>query len=128
MRIALVVYEEKCAVFEVENFRDIDRASQAAAPQVKAISTFGKQSLRPVDGNQRIQSIIFEEIVKLPVESVGPRFGGRVEVGKIAAILGGEIRNSDFYLADGFRRWLEAGAAFIVLVRVHAIDVVSVVA
>ena len=61
------------------------------------------------------------------MESVGPRFGGCIEVRKIAAIFGGEIRHADFHFADGFGRWLEARATFIILVGVHPIDVVSIV-
>src|ERR1035438_10685891 len=100
MRIALVVHEEKGTVFQIEDFRDVDRASQAAAELLKTKCAFGEQPLRLVDGHQRIQGIVFEEIVNFTMESGGSCFGGCVEVCKISAIFSGEIRNADFYLAD----------------------------
>ena len=62
------------------------------------------------------------------MKNVIPRFGACVEVGEIAAIFSGEVRNADFHFADGFRRRLEAAATDVVLVRVHSVDIVSIVA
>ncbi len=42
MRIALVIDEEKSAVFQVENLRDVNRAAQAAAELIKTKCALGK--------------------------------------------------------------------------------------
>src|ERR1700739_968337 len=127
VRVALIVDEEKGAVFQVDKFRDIDRTSQSATEKVEAIAVLGEEPLRPVDRNQCIQGIVFEEIVDFPMEIVSPGFGGCTEVRKVTAIFGGKIRNADFHLANGFRGGLEAAATFIVIVRVDAVHIVSIV-